>query len=229
MARVVTLAPQDRYALVGKSGSGKTSHGVVVASRLVPHDVRQANGWQCWWVDTKNDPKDLTRLSRWGFTEGFKSRSPRKVIVVPFEKGKPQDTVERVNEVCYKALDTHGIVVVIDEYRHVVPTTRTASPGLLHIHQRGRGLDVGLIGMTQEPCEIPRQLISQAGHILLFNMTYPRDIKYCKELHSRYEQPLTRGDKYGFYHGWVDGDGIFDYYPHQQAWSKAFSEAPESA
>ncbi len=226
-SRVVTMNPNDRFALVGKSGSGKTSHGVVLAARLVPPDIQHANGWECWWVDSKNDPKDIDRLHRWGFQDGYKAKSPRKLIVVPFEKGKPQDTVERVNDICYKALDTHGVVVVIDEYRHVVPTTRTASPGLLHIHQRGRGLDVGLIGMTQEPCEIPRQLISQANHIMLFNVTYPHDIKYCRTINPGYRPPSTQGHKYGFYHGWVDGDGIFDYYPHQQAWSARFNQTAD--
>lgn len=229
--RVISLAPTDRYAIVGKSGSGKTSFGVVLASRIVPNDPRLANGWQCWWIDTKNDKKDLARLHRWGFQDGFKSKSPRKLIEVPFEKGKPADTVERVNEICYKALDQHGVVLVIDEYRHCVPTTRTASPGILHVHQRGRGRDVGLIGMTQEPCEIPRQLISQASHIFLFNLTYPYDIKYAKGIHPNYRPAKLRDggiDKHvhGFYHSWLDGDGEFDYYNNQVAWAERFALPP---
>ena len=226
-SRVVTLNPTDRYALVGKSRSGKTSMGTVLVSRIIPRDPQLANGWQAWWIDTKNDKRDIDRLHRWGFEDGYKGKSPRRLITVPFEKGKPTATVEAVNEICYKALEQHGVVLVIDEYRHCVPTTRTASPGILHVHQRGAGRDVGLIGMTQEPCDIPRQLISQAAHILLFNVTYPYDIKYCKTIHPGYAPPLGRGHKHGFYHGWVDGDGIFDYYENQVSWANAF--APTAA
>lgn len=226
--RVITLSPVDRYALVGKSRSGKTSFGVVLASCIVPYDKKAANGWEVWWVDTKNDKRDIDRLHRWGFTDGYKGKTPRKIIMVPFEKGKPTATVEAVNDICYRALEQHGVVLVIDEYRHCVPTTRTASPGILHVHQRGAGRDVGLIGMTQEPCDIPRQLISQASHAFLFNLTYPYDIKYARSMYPLYQPAKDRAgglekNSHGFYHSWLDGDGEYDYYPHQGAWHAKFA------
>lgn len=226
MAELITLAPQDRYALVGKSRSGKTSQATVLVCKIVPYERQRANGWEAWWVDTKNDKRDIDRLHRWGFTDGYSGKSPRKLISIPFEKGKPMETVKKVDEICYRALEQHGVVLVIDEYRHCVPTTRTASPGMLHVHQRGAGRDVGMIGLTQEPCEIPRQLISQAGHIFLFNVSYPYDIKYCKTINDGYKRPKLKGHQYGFYYAHVDGDNEWRYYKNQQEWTNSFELTP---
>lgn len=227
LARTVELNPWDRYAFVGKSRSGKTVGATILATSIISYDRNLANGWEAWWIDTKNDRRDIARLKQWGFEfynplagRGIirRDKSARKLIVVPFERGKPKSTVDRVNEICYKALDQHGVLLIIDEYRHVVPTTRTASPGILHVHQRGAGRDVGVIGCTQEPVEIPRQLLSQAAHIFLFDLTYPYDIKYAKTLFPRYKPPREQGNRHGFYHGWIDGDGEWAYYPHIKAW-----------
>lgn len=234
MPRIVELNPYDRYAFIGKSRSGKTVGATILATSIIPYNKDAANGWETWWIDTKNDRRDIARLKEWGFENydpggkrGFwqKDRSARKLIVVPFERGKPSETVKRVDDICYQALQRHGVLLVIDEYRHVVPTTRTASPGILHVHQRGAGREVGVIGCTQEPVEIPRQLLSQAAHIFLFDLTYPYDIKYAKTLYPKYQQPRERGNAHGFYHGWIDGDGIWEYYKHIKAWKLSYIQA----
>jgi hypothetical protein len=222
VARVVELAPNERYAFVAKSRAGKSLFAMLVVCRIIPDDPRLAQGWQCWWVDTKGDRRDQERLYKWKFHD-FKDRhgTTRRLIKVPFEKNNPKSTVEAVNDICYKALARGGVLLVIDEYRHVCPSTRTASPGLLHVFQRGGGLDVGVIGQTQEPVDVPRQLISQASHIILGNVSYPHDITYCKNIFPGYHPPLRRyKDKYGFYWGWIDGDGEWEYHPHQLHWDQ---------
>jgi ABC-type multidrug transport system ATPase subunit len=55
----IPLAPNDRYACIGKTGSGKTSFATVLATTLIPVDEGE---WQAWWIDTKGDPKDIKRL-----------------------------------------------------------------------------------------------------------------------------------------------------------------------
>ncbi len=227
----VELAPNERYAFVAKSRSGKTTLATLLAVRIIPRDPNEAKGWENWWVDTKGDPRDHQRLYSWGYHDWKNGPWPRRLIKVPFEENNSKITVDSVNEICYKALKRGGVLLTIDEYRHVCPSRRTLSPGLLHVFQRGGGLDVGVIGQTQEPVDVPRQLISQASHIILGNLTYPYDIDFAKSIYPYYRPPMhqgcafprctetkSHGDKYGFYWGWVDGDGVWRYHPHQKHW-----------
>ena len=92
---------------------------------------------------------------------------------------------------------------------------------LQNVFQRGGGLDVGIIGNTQEPVYIPRQLLSQASHIALFNLTYDYDIEYVKRFNKTYKPPVDSGDAYGFYWSWVDGPNrTWSYYANQAEWYK---------
>lgn len=218
--RVVPIAPWERYALVAKTGSGKTVTGTCLACKLVPGEKREAHGWECWWIDSKGDPKDLARLAKWGFRF---NEGPRRLFAVRYN-GKGPDLHQQVEKICENALKRHGVLVVIDEYVHVVKNQTIAGTQILNVFQRGRGLDVGMIGHTQEPVFIPRQLISQAAHILLGDLSYPKDIERANDYMPRgYERPP---DKHGFYHGAIDFDGEWAYWPNVQTWLGAFR--PES-
>lgn len=208
MARSVTISATQRYALVGKTGSGKTTFGRILASTLVPRSSDAGGEWQVWWIDTKGDPSDIAELSRWGFSTD--PRSSRRVFFAR-SPAEAQDIIARANA-------RHGVVVVIDEYTQVVTNTRTVGDPLLDAFARGRGLGVGVIGHTQEPVYVPRQLLSQASHIFLFDLSYERDVKYAREMYREYERPALRGDPHGFYHLAVDADGMANYYPHAKAW-----------
>src|SRR3954453_9828241 len=65
----VLLSPSDRYAIVGKTGCGKTTFTTYLAATIVPVQLRNAD-WQVWWFDTKGDPKDVARLRANGYVEG---------------------------------------------------------------------------------------------------------------------------------------------------------------
>lgn len=213
--RVVPIAPWERYALVAKTGSGKTVTGTALACKLVPNNKRDAKGWECWWIDSKDDPKDLARLHRWGFQF---HRGPRRLFTVRYN-GKGKTLHEQVEDICEAALRRHGVLVVIDEYVHVVKNQTIAGTQILNVFQRGRGLDVGMIGHTQEPVFIPRQLISQASHILLGDLSYPKDIERANDYFPGYVRPPN---PYGFYHGAIDFDGNWAYWANVQEWLGAF-------
>jgi hypothetical protein len=218
MAREVDIAPNQRFALGGKTRSGKTRFAMFLSSLLVPDGQ---DDWEAWWVDTKNDPKDIAAVQEWGFQPArSKTRSPlwkrktgpRKLFVV-------RDNVyDRSQEIFDKAYNQRGVLVIVDEYVQVVKSSQVAGPSLLNIFQRGGGLDVGVIGLTQEPVYIPRQLFSQATHQFLFSVTYPYDISYFQTLYEDYESPISRGDDKGFFHVAVDLDGKAAYYKHQRDW-----------
>lgn len=211
------IAPWERYALVAKTGAGKTTTGTCLACKLVPPTKQEAKGWQAWWIDSKGDPKDLQRLYRWGFRIDDKE-STRRIFVVR-DSGSGPSIHEQVEAICAAALKGHGVLVIVDEYVHVVKNQQQAGTQLLNVFQRGRGLDVGILGFTQEPVFIPRQLISQASHILLGDLSYPKDIERAREYIPEYDRPPN---KHGFYHGAIDYDGEWSYWPNVQAWLQAF-------
>lgn len=222
--RNVDMSPNQRYALLGKTRSGKTVFGMALASILVPYDKKKALGWEAWWIDTKNDPDDLALLAAWGYQE---DKGPRRLFKVrngPRDKKTGKFTVlawENAQEIFSKAYEQRGVLVIIDEYVQVVKSTIHAGDDLLNIFQRGGGLDVGLIGMTQEPVYVPRQLISQASHQFLFTVTYPKDIYYTEGIYPPYIPPLAFGmeHSHGFYHVATDYDGQGAYYQNQYQWA----------
>ena len=230
----IQLKPNERYAFVGKTRSGKTALAMVLAgtfARTLSHP------WQVWWFDTKNDPKDLAALRKWGFRNAAspRDRNPEAggltnalYFIIKEVSGGPT-TVEQVQALCADAYSRGHVILVIDEYVQAVPSIKNAGQALLNVFQRGGGKNVGLIGLTQEPVYVPRQLISQATHLCLLSLTYENDIKYVRNLCPVYQPPIKVGDPYGFYWSWVDGSGEWDYYQNQSVWFQQLKAAKPKA
>jgi len=213
----IELRPQDRYSVVGKTGSGKTLFTIALVCLLV--DLNNRAGWEIWWLDSKRDPDDRKILDSWGFTDisapWWKERTSRKVITLDPANGPVEWQAQAWAK---RALERGQVLLVADEYKQVCLSTRRAGPGMEDVHLRGRGLKVGLAGQTQEPCEIPRQLLSQATHLFLMNLTYPADIKYAQSLYRDYQPPnLEFGDRHGLWYAHIDGDARWHYFPHVKA------------
>jgi hypothetical protein len=234
------LKPNERYAFVGKTRSGKTYQALVLAgtfARTLPAP------WEVWWLDTKGSEADIKRLRQWGFRNAAspKDRSPESGGLPnaiyfkiesedkPDDGGKTDDIVEQSQAIMAEAYRRRHVIVCVDEYTEVTVSDRTAGKALRNIFSRGGGRNVGLIGLTQEPVFVPRQLISQATHISLFSLTYEADIKYVRNLCPTYVPPVRKGDPYGFYWAWIDGgNGEWDYYPNQVAWYDQLQIAPNA-
>lgn len=218
----VVLAPNHRFAVVGKTGSGKTTFSVVLACLLVPvHDP----DWEIWWLDSKRDPRDKAMLKRWGFTdyEQKRNRTSRRIIEINHERGA---VWAQANWWAQQAIERKNVLVVYDEYKHCCRSSTHAGNGIEDNHLRGRGLNVGMLGQTQEPVYVPRQLLSQATHLFLFDLSYPNDLKYVRGgLFKGYERPP---DRKGFYHAFIDGDAEWHYYPHVRAWHDLINSAQQT-
>lgn len=228
---VAVLNPNERYAFVGKTRSGKTALAMVLAGTY----ARALDPpWEVWWIDTKNDPKDLAALRRWGFRNAM-SLEDRETSAVPNavyfrvpskdEEGYDISTVMQVQYILSMAYERGHIIVVIDEYVQAVPSKRSAGSALLDVFQRGGGKNVGIIGLTQEPVDVPRQLLSQATHLVLFTLTYEYDKQYITKMVKEYEPPIKMGEPHGFWWKWVDGDGEVTFFPNQKQWYDTVSIA----
>ena len=222
------LKPNERYALVGKTRSGKTALAMVLAGTFAR---TLSEPWEVWWFDTKNDPKDLKALRAWGFRNAASERNENAgglknaLYFMIVEEANGPSTVDQVQALCDRAYKRGHVIIVIDEYVQAVPSIKNAGQALLNVFQRGGGKNVGLIGLTQEPVYVPRQLISQATHLCLLSLTFEADIKYVRNLCPVYEPPIKVGDPYGFYWSWVDGNGEWDYYENQQVWFSKLNAA----
>lgn len=207
----VQLSLSDRYALVGKTRSGKTVSTLILVSLLLPFTwppkSRPKLPWQVWWVDTKGDPRDYKRLLQWGFRSASKApqKWPRVVFrVKPIDLTDELSVPRQVQAIAWAASRRGNVLLVIDEYVSCVLSSRSMGAGLKNVSQRGGGLRVGLVGGTQEPVGVPRQLLSQATHEFLFNVTFRRDIDWCNDECEVYGNGPP--DKHGFYYRWLDGD-----------------------
>lgn len=225
MPGIVQLRPNDRLAIVGRTGAGKTRLAMVLAGTYVRALPSQ---WEVWWIDTKGDEEDLKELRRWGFRNAMSPEDQKSSVygrrakyfyvrpageVAHRYDGEVVDQAQAIFDLAY---ERRNVVIVVDEYVSVVRSQRSAGRSLLDVFQRGRGLNVGLIGCTQEPVYVPRQLLSQATSIFMMSVAYDLDRQYLQKLDKAYVDPSQKGDRYGFWLRWTDG-GTLSYYPHQMA------------
>jgi hypothetical protein len=223
---VATFRPNERYAFVGKTRSGKTAMAMVVAGTLAMSLLNTR--WQVWVLTTKGVDEDLMGWRLWGARNMASAKDQQTSIITNFfyfrvtskdANGNSIDVIEQCQAIINEAYLRGTVIVVVDEYVSVVASTRNAGRPLLDVFQRGGGRNVGLIGLTQEPVYIPRQLVSMATHAFMFTLSHPYDIKWAQTICDTYVPPSTRGDPYGFYYKWIDGpSNKWQYYPHQQAW-----------
>ena len=220
---MIELKRDFRYAALGKTGSGKTVWVIVLCSMLVPMDSKL---WEVWWVDTKDYQPDLDLLAEWGYREwGTRAaeHTPRKLFKL---RGDDAAIKAQAQAIARAALARQHVLIVFDEWNHVVLSTQRAGPGIDRLQKSGRG-KVGVIGGVQEPVLTPRVLFSQASILAIFNLTHARDIKIAQELCPRYapgwpkdrDDPLP--DKHGFWLKYLDGhgpDGAWRYWRSTQEW-----------
>ncbi len=209
------LSPSDRYVVLGKTGTGKTFASLYLARYI--GDAQTSPRWRFVFIDTKGVTEDRRRAQKLGF-KSVKlkdlAKSSEKYIIVSLssdEKSSIKDKAARVFRWAYRR---QYVMVIVDEYTQVVESKMNAGEDLLNIFTRGRGRHVGIIGDTQEPVGIPRQLFSQASHVFIFRLWAANDIKAVKEVFSQYEPPRQ---SHGFYYRWVDGDDLhWTYYEKLQ-------------
>lgn len=226
----VTFMPNDRYCVLGKTGSGKTQFTTTLATEIIRIVNETAiTPWSIFWCDTKGDPKDIRRLRQWGYVrvkslEGNDPDGPELYRYFKIERPEGEDncatSVARIAQAAYdRSRDTHNsrpTLLVVDEWAQAVFSARRMGPRLLDVEQRGRGLRCGLMGETQEPVDVPRQLFSQATHQFVFNLSHARDIEWVRKSFKGYVPPIRYGLSHGFWYTWSDGDVGWMLFEHER-------------
>ena len=213
----VKFQPQDRWAILGKTGSGKSQFTVTLVT-LIVRLVNAALGeneapWSVWFIDTKGVAEDIARLRNWGYVrvKSLRGNKPDGPELYRYFRVEPHDAnaencAAEVAIIAKAAYNSGGnVIVVVDEFIQAIYSTRRMGRPLQDVAQRGRGRRVGFVGSTQEPVDIPRQLVSQATHVCIFDLSYERDIQWVKQFFPQYILPSKLGYPHGFWYRWIDG------------------------
>lgn len=228
-----TIKPNERFALVAKTRAGKSMFAMVLAGTMAMSLM--GTEWQVWVLDTKGDPTDLIGWRRWGFRNYASTRDQETSLVnnafyfridTKDSAGNDISVSDQCQSIINAAYIRGHVIIAIDEYVSVIQSSRNPGKPLLDVFQRGGGRNVGLIGLTQEPVYVPRQLLSQATHIFLFTLTHTYDIDWAGKICPGYIPPANQGYQHGFYYKFVDGpSNTWRFYKHQQDWYESVSIA----
>lgn len=161
----------QRAFIAGRTGSGKTTLAVQLASQA-PRTV---------WLDPKglNDPGWPT-LQALGFPMEWPERYlaarlaewPHVTVQLSDMPGvKDIEQIDRVAEAAYKLGNT---LLVVDDAMGVMTTD---PPYYLNrVLTMGRSRGVGFMGIVQRTHRIPRVLLTEAEHVIAFEMVGAEDV-----------------------------------------------------
>lgn len=174
MSEGVTLRSNERIAIVGKTGSGKT----YLAQRLVfePfdhvlfYDYKHHHYPEMEWpvLHTASDVDDA--LAR---------GDPSKFVVAPHDL-----SLGEWDAVCEAAWDHGNVHVINDEMKGLYAGEHI--PTATEYHQRilmqGRVRGVGMTNITQRPRSVPVESISECEHVFCFRLNLHDDRKRMAEV-----------------------------------------------
>ena len=222
------IALNDRVAFIGKSWSGKTTAALELvrgAAASIVADERAGNRsdppWRVVAIDSKRSAEDQPRFEAIGpicedRAAVWRAARPGAVYRPPWDP--ETGSVEPIQAIAEEAYRRGNVLLYCDEYREAVVSTVFAGRSLLRVFQQGRGRNVGLWGATQEPVYVPRQLLSQATHVLLFDLFYPPDQDVARALNPDWQRPP---DDHGFYYLHVDGRGSWLYFRNKDEFARS--------
>ena len=185
--------------MIGKRGSGKsvlTKHMIRDERRLVIYDIMSEYTKAVTFDDTEKQQLELVEFWRRVYRGSFR---------IAYRPLRPKDEIDWLAQAVYALGDLTFVVEEID----AVCTPFDMSPWMQAIIQRGRNMNIEMIGITPAPFGIHRDLTRQAKDIFVFRTKEPRDIQYLRRLlGEEIEAKLVALEQYEFIH-WSDQvDGL---------------------
>lgn len=167
------LRPDERWAIIGKSGSGKS-----IFARWIDYQYFLAH-WPIVIVDPKKryvdaalgdsystDPAKSTVSSPYRITDGHFNPDARVQIYLPTF---PAINDPVLNKLFFQLLERGGVVLHIEDMSQVANESKSPM-GLTALMTDGRAAEVVMLMCAQRPVGIPRNMIDQAENFVFFRM-----------------------------------------------------------
>lgn len=186
----LTVDADDRVALIGKTGTGKTYFARVLSepiARFVVIDSKGDIDPQKWRLETVPDnwseSTPLVRRLLRGENVRLRFRAPLNRDYRPILR---------------LILRSKNVTLYIDEVLAVVPERRPAPEEYDALYTRGRALGIGVWASMQRPRAVPTNTLAQADWFFIFRLPRPEDRKYAAAYTSENVGQKIQ-DTYGFW------------------------------
>lgn len=216
----VTITMEDRWAVVGMSGSGKTTW------------VRQFIPRMFMWynipiiiLDTKGQGEFDDIANELHITQ-----NPPKPATTPIIQvwKPPLDDIDAYDLFCTQILKNRKpALVIIDELSNLGKGNADSYPnGYRLLLKQGRGLKISTVSMVQEAAYIPRQTTGQTSHLIRFHLLNDYDkLKMARMMglpdSMKYSDPP---DQHGFFYRRMDRPSPVYYFRN---WQEFFPPLPQ--
>lgn len=189
----MAIKPDDRVALVGRTGSGKT-----YLARLLLANVRRLVV-----VDSKSS------LAEWSLEipssrdwRSFERGNPARWRVLHPITDDPQSWYEQLFQRLYLI---GNVTVYIDEAYAVTPVGKQPGAWLSALYTRGRERGISVWAATQRPTWIPLFMLSESDWFFIFRLQMAEDRRRMAQIvGNEVLRPIP--DKHGMYTYHVDQD-----------------------
>lgn len=167
------LRPDERWAIVGKSGSGKS-----VFARWIDYQYYKAH-WPIVIVDPKkryvdaalgdefsHDPATSSIAKPFRIMDGLFNPDAKCQIYLPTFPAMADATL---NKLFFSLLERGGVVLHIEDMSQVANESKSPI-GLTALMTDGRAAEVVMLMCAQRPVGIPRNMVDQAENFVFFRM-----------------------------------------------------------
>lgn len=180
------ILASERVALVGKTGSGKTTLALFLTKslrRLVVFDPKGTLNTPTW------------RLEDWS-QKGIQQLADGE----PIRMRVPAPLSGNWEPYFAEIFSIGNCAVYIDEVYGVVPPQTKPGPMFTALYTRGRELNLGVIAATQRPTWVPLFVLSEAEWLFVFRLQLQIDRNRMSEIAGpALLPPIPSEDEFGFY------------------------------
>ena len=189
------IRSNDRVALVGKTGSGKTymaRHLLAGLNRFVAFDpkgtIGLAEGPDSWNVEP---------WSGAGYKKLQQGKNARLVVPGP---GPDDDPFAYWMPFLRAIFELGNITLYIDEMYAVNRPGTFPSAELMALYTRGRELGIGVFAATQRPTLVPLVMLSECEWLFTFRLLLEQDRKRMAEICGpAVLNAIPNGYEHGYY------------------------------